>query len=473
VTLSVASGARCLITQANEWRLNEWAVAKRSTAVKSVLKTPAEEIVMISILNFLFLLIAVTFAQPALAREPSSADLRGAADARGQIEAQMEAAARAASSVTGRDLGSMKVAPAATPEKEMERRRKLINDAHRDFTNIVGSQRAPIGMDAAAASTAGRDLGGPLGEPSSGGKRGSSEDREPGIASARSGDSGFEGALSTSSEKRLVSAPPRAIAIEGRIIVYGGEGGAIASNRGEKNIRYSVEEKFVGNLVVAEPIEALVAKGSLKEEGVADARSGSDDFRGESSSGMRGDGVPLSEIGKPKGGKKPGGKPIPGDGVADARSAGGESSVKSSSGREYEIDTLSTGVQVKSVEGGVCLEPGEGDGACVRSARFSGVEVSTANRYGNMGDWVVMAETDGGKVRMEVEAPKVTFSTADGGVKADLGCSGAKFELSENEFRRLLDGRSLTLTKDVGEKGKGRGCAEGSTITLEIRAKGK
>ena len=428
---------------------------------------------MFWILNLFFLLSAVTFAQPAFAREPDPADLRGAADARGQIEAQVEAAARAASAVTGREMGSMNAAPAATPEKEMERRRKLINDAHRDFANIVGSQRAPIGMDA-AASTAGRDAGGLLREPpSGGGKGGEAEGGEPGVASTRSGDSGFEGALSTTQEKRFIPAPPRAIAVEGRVVVSGGEGGAIASNRGEKNIRYSVEEKFVGNLVVAEPVEAAVAKGNLKEEGVADARSGSDDFRGESASGIRGDGISLPEMGKPKGGKKPGGKPIPGGGIADARSTGGEGSVKSSSGREYEIDTLSTGVQVKAVEGGVCVEPGEGGGACARSRPFTKFEASKTNRYGEMGDWVVMAESDGGKVKVEVEAPRVTFSTADGGVEASVNCSGAKFELSENEFRRLVDGGSLTLTKDVGEKGKGKGCAEGSTITLEIRARGK
>ena len=37
--------------------------------------------------------------------------------------------------------------PAKTPEKEMERRRKLINDARADFDSGVASARAPVGHE--------------------------------------------------------------------------------------------------------------------------------------------------------------------------------------------------------------------------------------------------------------------------------------------------------------------------------------
>mgnify|MGYP007083356759 CR=1 FL=1 len=50
-----------------------------------------------------------------------------------------------------------------------------------------------------------------------------------------------------------------------------------------------------------------------------------------------------------------------------------------------------------------------------------------------------------------------------------VGCSRADFELSGNEFRRLLDRGELTLSTQVGDSGRHAKCAEGSSITVNLR----
>ena len=96
-----------------------------------------------SIMCFAAAVVAVP--QAAMAADPLPPELRGAADMRGQVEAVVESA------TSGRGLG-VGMAPAATPEEEMERRRKLINGAHRDFVGAVAAQRAPVGMEGVRAA---------------------------------------------------------------------------------------------------------------------------------------------------------------------------------------------------------------------------------------------------------------------------------------------------------------------------------
>ena len=92
--------------------------------------------------TMLFALAVVALPYEAMAADPLPPELRGAADMRGQVEAVMRSA------TSGRGLG-VGMAPAATPEEEMARRRKLINGAHRDFVGAVAAQRAPVGMEGA------------------------------------------------------------------------------------------------------------------------------------------------------------------------------------------------------------------------------------------------------------------------------------------------------------------------------------
>jgi hypothetical protein len=388
----------------------------------------------------------VAVPQAAVAADPLPPELRGAADMRGQVEAVVESA------TSGRGLG-VGMAPAATPEEEMARRRRLINGAHRDFVGAVAAQRAPVGMEAARASQGSQ--GGMLGDPRT--REGEGSARDPGT--------GFDG--ETSGAGRETLGPPRAIAIEGRITVQGGEGQASAQTKGSKEIFYSVEERFVGNLLVAEPMELLVTNpsGRVDERGSASARGGQVE---RASGGVRSGMGPLSDPVTPAGGRKPG-RLSPADASGDASATGPakEPSIR----REYELDTVSTAIQVKSVQGGVCVETTSGGGACARRDPFSRFEVDSANRYGQFRDGVVSVAVEDGKVKIEVEAPDVAFATASGKGKAALECSRADFELSENEFRRLLDRGELTLTRQVGEPGRHARCAEGSSITVDLRVK--
>jgi hypothetical protein len=392
---------------------------------------------------------AAVFAGPqvAVAADPLPPRLRGAADMRGQVEAVVESA------TSGRGVG-VGMAPAATPEEEMARRRRLINGAHRDFVGAVGAQRAPVGMEGARASQGSESgAGGALVDPRT----------RDGDASARDPGTGFDGEMSGSS--RVTLGPPRAIAIEGRVTVQGGEGQASAQTKGSKEIFYSVEESFVGNLLIAEPMELLVTNpsGLVDERGSATAWGGQVE---RASGGARADMRPLSDLGTPVGGRKPG-RLSPGDALGDASATGPAEAQPVR--REYELDTASTAIQVKSVQGGVCVETAPGGGACARRDPFSSFEVDSANRYGKFRDGVVSVAVDGGKVKIEVEAPDVAFATSSGKGKAALGCSRADFELSENEFRRLLDRGELTLTAQVGDSGRHAKCAEGSSITVNLR----
>ena len=354
-----------------------------------------------------FAAAVVAVPQAVMAADPLPPELRGAADMRGQVEAVM----RSATSGRGQGVG---MAPAATPEEEMARRRRLINGAHRDFVGAVAAQRSPVGMEGARASQGSeRVAGGALGDPRT---------RE-GDAAARDSGAGFDGEMSGSG--RVTLGPPRAIAIEGRVTVQGGEGQASAQTKGSKEIFYSVEERFVGNLLIAEPMELLVTNpsGLVDERGSATARGGQVE---RASGGTRADMGPLSDLGTPVGGRKPG-RLSPGDALGDASATGPAAAQPIR--REYELDTVSTAIQVKSVQGGVCVETAPGGGACARRDPFSSFEVDSANRYGQFRDGVVSVAVEDGKVKIEVEAPDVVFATGSGNATARLGCSRADFEL--------------------------------------------
>lgn len=314
---------------------------------------------------------------------------RGGAQVRGQLETQVESAASAAAAITGRQAITAAATPGATPEKEIERRRTLINAAFNDFQGIAADARMPIGDEGAqrASGSLGDRRAGPILDPGT----------APGEASARDEGRGSDAERSARASDRSLAAPPRAIPIEGRVVIQGGEGSATAASKGGREVSYTVEERFVGNLIVAE-------KG-------------------------------------------------------DAR-------------RDYEIDTISTAIQVTSLQGSICRERGEG--ACARSTPFVASSVGERNRYGQFNDGVVEAATQGNRVKIEVESPEVTFASGDGSATARLNCSGASFELGAEEFRRLADAGAITLTHQVsGTRGGAEECRPGSTITLHLSVKGR
>lgn len=354
-----------------------------------------------------------------LARQPIPADMRGAADMRSQMERQVQGAALAASSVTGRDF-TANAFPASTPEKEMERRRKLINDAHSDFLSIKADMRAPVGSSQTA------DI------------------RPEGTGADARAQVGNEPVSASSNSLRNIPEPPRAVAVEGRIVIEGGQADARAPRDQGAGIRYSIEERFVGNLIIAtlEPehevdIGTAVAKGRLAPDEKASA------------SGKSKESAELSGAG--------------------SRDAGGVLS------RDYQIDTVSTGVKVISLGGGACIRSnGERDAGCVDKDPFTKSKVSEEDKYGNFNDGVVAAQREGNNIKIEVSAPDVSFSTATDKGTASVGCSNAIFEVKASEFKQMMDSGSMTMTKQVGETdGATSGCRQGSSITLHMTVRGK
>lgn len=379
-----------------------------------------------AVISFSMLLLIGT-ASALSARQPPPSDLGVAADARDKIRNQVESASAAAAAITGGGV-NVSMTPGATPEKEIERRRKLINEAHRNFMNMKADARAPVGMALGASAEGGNK---PL-------NKGLSD------ASASAGGTG-DIAVATTSSREAVPEPPRAIPLEGRVVIDGGQADARAPRDQGAGISYKVEESFVGNLIVADKEPAVkdelgdaVKKGKLTpEERAATSASGS------------------------------GGVELAGDG-----------SLRAGSGKllskEYQIDTISTGVKVISLGGGACVKSDGGRGGeCAEKDPFTKSEVSPNNSYGNFHDDVVAAESSKGKVKIEVAAPEVSFSSS-GGKSAKLECSGAVFEMGADEIKQLIDNGSATFSRQVGSAERATsGCRPGSTITLDIKAKGK
>lgn len=350
----------------------------------------------------------------AFARQQLPSDMRGAADMRSQMDRVLKDAARASASITGRDaIGD--ISPASTPEKEVERRRKLINSAHRDFMNMKADMRAPVGSSENPTTT---------------------PDGIRADAQARVGD---EVVSASSNSIRNIPEPPRAVEVEGRVVIDGGQADARAPRDQGAGVKYSIEERFVGNLVIAtfEPetdtdIESAVAKGKL-----------SPDERGSAS----------------------------GRGKNNAELSG----ASSRDGGDYQIDTVSTNVRVISLGGGACIRSDGGrDGECAEQDPFTKSKVSEDNKYGKFNDGVVAAQRDGNNIKIEVSAPDVSFSTATNKGTASVGCSNAIFEVKASEFKQMMDSGSMTLTKQVSDAERASsGCRPGSTITLHMKFKGK
>jgi len=250
--------------------------------------------------------------------------------------------------------------------------------------------------------------------------------------------------LSASKSASVLPEPPSAEGVEGRVEIEGGQADARAPRDQGQGVRYTVEERFVGNLIIAdaEPqgeadIIAAVGRGRLRpdEGAAASARDKGDNEPGRAT--------------QPK--------------HTDAGSL-----------LDYSLDTISAGVKVTSLGGDACLRSdGRRDGACAEQDPFTKSNVSGNNSYGQFHDGVVMADRSGDKVKIEVSAPEVAFSTSGGKVKKKLGCSKAIFEIEANEFSQLVKSGSMTMTKQVGDASAASGCRPGSTVTLHMKVNEK
>lgn len=375
-------------------------------------------------MNKVLLLIVIFFVSiftNAEAKQQLPRDMNDAADIRSSIERQMQDAAVMASTVTRGNIAG-DIAPASTPEKEIERRRRLINGAHSDFMKLKADMSAAGPKSNYSPS------------PQVGDKK------EGGIASANNVKANAELAAAI----RDAAEPPKAIAVEGRVIIEGGEADKRAPNNQDAGVKYSIEERFVGNLIIAPPetseqptLEEAIAAGTLKPDGVASASGGN--------------------------------KPSTESSAKSAKNAGGILAP------DYQLDTISTGVKVLSLGGGACVRSNRGgDDECTEKDPFVTSKIDKENKYGNFNDGVVAAQREGDTVKIEVASPAVSFATAMKTKTAEVGCSNAIFEIKTSEFKQMIENGGMTISRSFSESAQSASsCRHGSKITLHMTVKNK
>ena len=365
----------------------------------------------------------IFFSSFAEAKQQLPQDMREAAAVRSSIERQMQEAAAMAASVTRENIAG-DVAPASTPEKEIERRRRLINGAHTDFMKLKADLSAN-GPKSNFSPT-------PAGSQNEGAVAGANNDKARAELSA------------ASAAIRNAPPPPRALAVEGRVIIEGGAADKRAPDDQNAGVKYSIEERFVGNLIIAPPetqeeptLEEALTAGTLKPDGRASA-SGGNKFSVESA----------------------------------AKSAKDAGRILAP---DYQLDTISTGVKVLSLGGGACVSSSRSsDRECLEQDPFVTSKISQENKYGNFSDGVVAAQREGDTIKIEVTSPDVSFATAMQTKTEEVGCSSAVFEIKASDFKQMMENGSMTISKNIGDDVRAASsCRQGSKITLHMTVKNK
>jgi len=252
-------------------------------------------------------------------------------------------ATRGAGGTTG--MQSIPIQPAATAEKEIERRREIINIQFRQVKGMMGD-------------------------------------------------------LQGGTEKPQI---PEAFPLEGYIVVNGGEK-ELFSSEVKTDLLYTIKERFAGNLIVTHTYDPV--KGQFDRE------------------------------------------------------------------KGYEIQSLSTGINVSGVMGKKCVRRSSySSSSCTGWAHFSRYEIFKGERYPQFYAHVVSATpAENGQVKVTANAPKVTFLGDDGKTNLGMGCFDATWTLNRSEFEQLLKGSEITLRKDIGRPmGPSPGCRPGSTMTLYLK----
>jgi hypothetical protein len=257
----------------------------------------------------------------------------------------MDEANRQAGGITS--MQTMTIKPAETPEKEMDRRREIINSQFRQAKNMMGN-------------------------------------------------------FSTDTEKPQI---PEAVPLEGYIIVNGGEK-ELFYNEVKTDLLYTIKERFVGNMIVLHAFDTT--------KGVFDRKKG------------------------------------------------------------YEIDSLSTEINVSNVMGKKCTRWSSGSPQiCSRWAHFLRYEINPGERYPQFRSGVVSAESaENDQIKVTTNAPSVTFLGDDSKTNLGMGCFSAAWALNRSEFEQLLKQGEISLRKDIGRPmGPSPGCRPGSTMTLYLKVR--
>lgn len=243
-------------------------------------------------------------------------------------------------------LNPDKMRPAGTPQEEIKRRREAINLAFRQFGNNPAALRDAAG------------------------------EREVPIQ--------------------------QAIPIDGTVLV---EGGSLATfyHAAKRDLRYTIRETYVGNLIVSRYYDRIAGRYTGREE--------------------------------------------------------------------YEIQTLSTGIEVLGFSGRECGKFTGSPSVCTQWHTFDRWRIGDGEQYQGMYDGVVGAESDEQSVTVTVDAADIHFESAQGRIGAKSGCGDDfKETVSHQTFKDWLRRSEIRLTREIGnEGGKAQYCRPGATLTLEMR----
>jgi hypothetical protein len=142
--------------------------------------------------------------------------------------------------------------------------------------------------------------------------------------------------------------------------------------------------------------------------------------------------------------------------------------------KEYEIQSLSTKIDVSGVLGKKCIRRSSySPSSCTGWAHFLRYEISQGERYPQFHSGVVNAvTTENGQIEVTANTPQVTFLGDDGKTNLKMGCSSATWALNRSEFEQLLKRGEISLHKDIGRPmGPSPGCRPGSTMTLYLKVR--
>jgi len=138
---------------------------------------------------------------------------------------------------------------------------------------------------------------------------------------------------------------------------------------------------------------------------------------------------------------------------------------------EYDIQTLSTGIEVLGFSGRECGTFTGSPSVCTQWHTFDRWRIGDGEQCQGMYDGVVGAESDEQSVTVTVDAADIHFESAQGRIAAKSGCGDDfKETVSRETFKEWLRRAEIRLTREVGnEGGKAQYCRPGSTLTLEMR----
>lgn len=138
--------------------------------------------------------------------------------------------------------------------------------------------------------------------------------------------------------------------------------------------------------------------------------------------------------------------------------------------KDYLIHTISTGIEVMSVGGRECVKASAAlPGKCTKWEQFSTYTIDKGEAYPGMYHHVLMGSSEEGKMKIEVDSPRIVFKSANEHITRALGCFGTDFVMAKSEFEQFMEKGQLQRKKGVAVEGDASpGCKMGSSIILHM-----